>query len=140
MGIISLPAQGSIYFDANCFIYTVEQVQPFFNALIPIWQAAQAGSIHIITSELTALEVLVKPFQSGDTLVETAYHQILEQTQEVNMEPISLAILKHAAHLRAYSRLKTPDAIHIATALHVGCVQLYTNDIQIRSLPSLAVV
>jgi len=36
--------------------------------------------------------------------------------------------------------LKTPDAIHAATAIVSGCVQLLTNDPAFRRVPNLAVV
>jgi predicted nucleic acid-binding protein len=36
--------------------------------------------------------------------------------------------------------LKTPDALHAASALQVGCVQFVTNDIGFRNVPGLPVV
>jgi predicted nucleic acid-binding protein len=129
-----------IYFDTNCFIYTVEQVPPFFDSLVPLWQSATSGKTQIITSELAFMEVLVKPLQTRDILVEAAYRQILTQSQEVRMEPISLIILEQAARLRTSAGLKGPDAIHAATALVTQCTELYTNDIGFRRVPGLHVI
>jgi predicted nucleic acid-binding protein len=38
------------------------------------------------------------------------------------------AVFHQAAELRAQYGLKTPDALHLATARHHGCTALWTND------------
>jgi predicted nucleic acid-binding protein len=53
--------------------------------------------------------------------------------------PISRQILEAAAQIRAASGLKTPDAIHAATALIEGCTLFVTNDAAFRSIPGLNV-
>ena len=55
------------------------------------------------------------------------------------MQPVSLTILKAAARIRATAKLKTPDAIHAATALSVNCAQFITNDNSFTKLGSLPV-
>jgi predicted nucleic acid-binding protein len=49
-------------------------------------------------------------------------------------------LLIQAANLRSKTNLKTPDAIHAATALSVSCSQLITNDKAFRNVPGLPVV
>ena len=66
MGSLTLPATGPIYLDANGFIYSVERIEPYRTVLEPLWQQAQAGQFQIVSSELTLLETLVKPFQKED--------------------------------------------------------------------------
>jgi len=41
--------------------------------------------------------------------------------------------------LRATTKLKTPDAIHAATALVASCALIVTNDAGFRNLPGLPV-
>ena len=38
------------------------------------------------------------------------------------------AVFELAATLRARHDLKTPDALHLAAAIHHGCDELWTND------------
>jgi predicted nucleic acid-binding protein len=43
--------------------------------------------------------------------------------------PLEREIFQRAAALRAaHPTLKTPDAIHLATALYHGCAEFWTND------------
>ena len=54
--------------------------------------------------------------------------------------PIDLEILETAAKPRASHRLKTPDAIHAATALHAGATMFVTNDRGFLKVPGPNVV
>ncbi|WP_276752095.1 type II toxin-antitoxin system VapC family toxin [Chlorogloeopsis fritschii] len=49
-------------------------------------------------------------------------------------------MLRQAANIRATTNLKTPDAIHAATALSISCNQFLTNDKGFRNVPGLPVV
>lgn len=52
--------------------------------------------------------------------------------------PITEDVLREAAHLRAtIPTLKTPYAIHAATALLHGCALFVTNDTDFRRVPGL---
>jgi predicted nucleic acid-binding protein len=73
------------------------------------------------------------------TQLVAAYEQLL-LSSEIQLMPITLDILKQAAQLRAITNLKTPDAIHAATALASGCVQLITNDDDLRRVHGLSIV
>ena len=42
-------------------------------------------------------------------------------------------IFAQALGLRAQHGLKTPDALHLATALHHGCTEFWTNDDRLKS-------
>jgi predicted nucleic acid-binding protein len=125
------PDEGLIYLDANCFIYSVEHIEPYGTLLEPVWR--RGG---IVTSEITRLEVLVKPFQAGDEGLAEVYRQLLNAS-EVECLPLSAAILKQAARLRAATGIKTPDAIHAASSLARNAVLFLSNDKQFRNIPSL---
>ena len=139
MGALALPEYGVVYLDANSIIYTIESVEPYLTALNPLWDAVQAGPLTVATSDLTLLEVLVGPLKRGDKGLETDYRALLQRSQGVQLIPISHAVLEHAANLRATTSLKTPDAIHAATALITGCALFVTNDGAFKKVPGLPV-
>jgi len=61
MGALTLPTSGSVYLDANGFIYSVEKIEPYHTLLKPMWVTAQKNQFEIVSSELTLLETLTKP-------------------------------------------------------------------------------
>jgi predicted nucleic acid-binding protein len=137
MGTLTLPASGSVYVDANVVIYAVEKIEPYYSLLEPLWLAAQADQLQIVTGEITWLETLVKPLREGNATLEVLFRAFLT-AREVRLIPATLATWEHAAHLRVLG-LKTPDALHAATAIDSGCALFVTNDTGFRRVPSLPV-
>ena len=136
MGTLTVPSSGLVYFDTNPVIYSVER-HPVYGPLVePLWQAAKAKTIEIVSSELVLMESLVGPLKSGDATLAHAYEQLFQQAQ-TRLLPITQTVLREAARLRATTRLKTPDALHAATATHAGCVLFVTNDIGFRGVAGL---
>jgi predicted nucleic acid-binding protein len=128
VGALTLPASGTIYLDANGFIYSVERIDPYRSMLDTLWLTVSAGQIKVVTSELTLLEVLIKPLKVGDASTATLFRTVLKHTPDVQMLPITQSVLEAAANLRATLGLKTPDALHAATALLNGSTLFVTND------------
>ncbi len=137
MGPLSLPDQGTVYADAQVFIYAVEKRPPYCDWLRPLWEQADAGQLRIATSELSLLEVLVRPLRDGDAELVHAYREVLDSAR-LALLPITADVLLRAAELRAtYASLRTPDAIHCATALSVGAALLVSNDLALRQISGL---
>ena len=138
MGSLSLPSSGSVYLDSNCIIYRVEQIEPYHDLLRPVFRAASDGAISLLTSELSVLECLDKPVQEADQQLEELFRAVLLGSREMRLLPVSGPVLERAVRLRAAYGLKTPDAIHAATALEAACEALLTNDPVFLRVPDLA--
>ena len=139
MGSLTLPVSGPVYVDTMAVIYTVERYPDYWRLLEPLWLAVQAGAIEVVSSELTLMEVLVKPLKTCNATLVTAFEQSLLGT-DMRLLPITQSILRNAAQLRATTKLRTPDAIHAATAMQTGCALFVTNDVGFRSIAGLPVV
>jgi predicted nucleic acid-binding protein len=78
--------------------------------------------------------------KAGDSAlasVETGFRALLQYASDVQLIAITHAILEQAASLRARTTIKTPDAIHAATALLAGCALFVTNDSAFRRIAGL---
>ena len=139
MGSLTLPPGGLVCIDASSLIYSVERVEPYRSLLEPMWQDAQNGNLTLVSSPILVLEALVKPLRDGNTAIEMQYRELFD-AHAVRLLDASYQVFEDAARLRAASGLKTPDAIHAATALRAACALFVTNDSDFRRVPDLPVV
>jgi len=135
----TLPDSSLVYVDTQILIYSVEKHPTYWPLLRPLWLKSATGEIQIISSELTLLETLVAPLRNADSVLITAYETLLLST-EMQLMPITRAILREAAQFRAQTNLRTPDAIHAATAIAHGCSIFLTNDNGFRRVSNLPLV
>lgn len=140
MVIVNAIRGDRVYLDTNIFIYALEGYPDFVEALTEFFERLDEGTLKAVTSELTLAEILVRPFMDGSVERQTAYQQALQNTDALEVFPVSREVLVEAARLRAIANLRLPDAIHGATAILTGCETFLTNDARLRSLPGLAVV
>jgi predicted nucleic acid-binding protein len=140
VGSLILPTSGFIYADAQAIIYGVEHHPTYSPLLRPLWSAVQAGSLTLVTSDLSVLEALVLPLRTGDTVLELEYEGFFDQAG-IDLVPMTRPLLKSAARLRAtVPGLRTPDAIHAASALTSGCRLFVTNDRGFNRVSGLSLV
>ena len=139
MGPLTLPSHEAIYLDTSAIIYSVERNEPYFTLLAPAWQQAEAGQFVVVCSELVMAETLVRPIREGNADLEAAFRAVFA-APEVSLIPATRQLWEDTARLRAESGLKTPDALHAATALRAGCALFITNDTDFRRVQGLPIV
>jgi len=66
--------------------------------------------------------------QLGRQDVADEYELLLSYFPNLDLEPVSKDVLLGAAALRARHRLRTPDAILLATGIRSGATAAITND------------
>ncbi len=139
MGELNLPIGSNVYIDTPLLIYTLENHPDFYPLLKPLWAKFENDRVSISTSELIITEALVSPLRSGNVVLIANYEQLIFHSG-INLIPIDRSILVAATRLRVKYKLKTPDAIHAATALSIGCNRFITNDKGFRNIAGLPTV
>lgn len=112
-----------VYLDSSIVIYLVER-HPVYAAQIE-GALAETGKAVLATSPLVRLESLVKPGLDGRSDIVDLYEQFFKVTRQLS---INDETFDRALQLRVDHRLKTPDALHLATAQQHGCDLFWTND------------
>jgi predicted nucleic acid-binding protein len=126
-----------IALDTAPLIYFIEEHPTYLPIIDSFFEKLDKGSIRVVTSVITLSEVLVKPLRDGDTQLAQQYRDILLNVEGLTLVEVSVAIAEKVAQLRSQYSLRTPDAVHIATALQSGATALLTNDIRLPVLPNL---
>jgi len=83
------------------------------------------------------MEALELPIRRGDPTLQADYETFLLHS-DTRLIAIDQLVLREAARLRAtIPGLRTPDAIHAATARRDPCAMFLTNDRGFRRIPGL---
>ena len=121
--------------DTSPFIFFIEEHPIYARVVDPFFEAVDRGEIQLVTSTVTLLEVLVHPIRHDDEHLAQRYNDILLSSPHISTIAVTPRTAQVAAELRATHDLKTPDAIHLATALNHNAAAFLTND---RDFPNLA--
>jgi predicted nucleic acid-binding protein len=120
--------RGKVYTDANILIYAMEGHDTYGPALAKLLLAIEDGTVRGLTSELSLTEVLVGPLRDNDTVGCAVFELLLEAGSSLKTVAVDRAVLRRSAEIRATSRARLPDAIHLATAELMECEFFITED------------
>ncbi len=124
-----------VYLDTCIVIYFVEK-HPIYASEIEASINGLRANDALCFSPLVRLECLVMPLRTSDTILQGHFESFFKAQE---MLEIREECFDEAARLRAdFTSLKTPDALHLATALHHNCDEFWTNDNRLNVIvPSL---
>ena len=121
-------AAPKVYLDACVAIYFVEQHPVYFPVLLRRRVVmAPAVAPTMVVSELSRLECRIKPLRDRDATLLDRFDRFFA-TGDLQWVAIDRPVVDVATRLRAEHGLKTPDALHLAAALHAGCDEFWTHD------------
>jgi predicted nucleic acid-binding protein len=129
-----------LYLDANVIVYLIEGPSGLRNAVLAwIDQAEAAPEGLLLTSYLSTLECRVKPLRDAEESRLALFDGFFER-DTLLVADVTRAVLDQAAALRARFGFKTPDAIHLATAVIHGASAFLTADRAFERFQELRVV
>jgi len=114
--------------DTSVWIYHFEGSTPYGRAADSVLEAIAQGKVGAVASELVLLELLVAPLKKGAQDVADEIELALLHFPNLQLTPVTRAVLVRAAGIRARYGLRTPDAIMLATAVESGATLAVTND------------
>ena len=126
-----------IYLDACCFIYLVEG-QPEWRTVVAQRLRNLEPASKLITSQLARLECRTKPMRDGNRALLERYDALFAADRVV-VVGVSEHVIDRATDLRARHGFKTPDAIHLATALESSAAEFWTADAALSRCTDIAV-
>jgi predicted nucleic acid-binding protein len=130
----------SVYFDANIFIYLLENHSDFGEICLSIVQSAVDKELDGYSGDLVLAELLVKPLKDNNARAVKAVKDLFSKEARIELLPHKRSTFETAALLRANYKIKLPDALHIATAIENHIEVFLTNDREIPSIPEITVL
>lgn len=115
-------------FDTAPLIYFIERNATYLERMRNIMQQVNVGQPNGLVSVLVLSEILVYPMKTNDLELAQKYETMLINSENFNLIIVNHDVAKKAAGLRAQYNLKTPDALHLATAIVSGADAFLTND------------
>lgn len=117
-----------IALDTSVFIYQLEANPRYLGLTDPVFAWLERPGHAAVTSTITMTELLVPAYRSGAEQQVNDFYGLLTIYPNLDWIAPSLEIADIAARIRAAHRLRTPDALQAATAMHAQATGLITND------------
>ena len=127
-------------FDTMIFIYHFEDHPLFAPLTEPLFEAIDRGDLSAEVSVLLAGEVLAGAKKAADNEILLRYRHIFSEFPNLTLHDADTRVMEKMSDLRAAYGLKTPDAIHVATALLHGAQAFVTNDAGLKRVNELDVL
>ena len=132
--LADLKGFSTVGLDNSILIYHLEDVAPYSELTEAAFAAIAEGSPAAVLSTLSVTELLVQPFAEEQPDRVAAFEHFVLSVPNTALIPPSYAIAKDAARLRASYRIRTPDALLVASALGGKAEAFLTNDARLRQL------
>ena len=129
-----------IYIDTAPFIYFVERHPEYFTKMFRIVGLIEEMPLETFTSVITLTELIVQPLKISNTALAQEYRDVLVSSNQFTLVTVTEDIAITAGEIRARYAFRTPDAIHVATAIATGCDTILTNDAAMKRVTDLNVV
>lgn len=123
-----------IYLDTQIYIYALEDNPIFRKKIKSIIKKIEDNNEVIVVSPLILTELLAKPYKIADLENIKNIKSALLSLSNLEIKNMNVKIAEKASELRGVLNLRTPDAVHFATALDRKCKTFYTNDAHFKNL------
>ncbi|HST58498.1 MAG TPA: type II toxin-antitoxin system VapC family toxin [Longimicrobium sp.] len=127
-----IPEGSRVLLDSVSIVYYIEHNPRYDAAASEIMHRVYGGDLSAVASVLTMTEILISAYKIGDIRTARQVRSALERMPNLELVDVDAIIADRAAELRAKHNLRTPDAIHVATALESGMDWIVSNDRRLR--------
>ncbi len=122
-----------IFWDTNLFIYLFEENPEWSPLVVDLRRKMRARRDELVTSWLTVGEVLTKPKESGDSILEKSYYNFFSGGA-VELIAFGSEAARRYAEIRSREKIRPADAIQLACASAGGVDLFVTNDNRLSRL------
>ena len=122
------------YLDSCIVIYIVEKIADYWDTLLQLLPE----DAQLFVSDLTRMECRVKPIQDNNALLLEEYDLFFSESVEI--VNLTNEVINKATEIRAKYSFKTPDSIHLASAIINESNFFITNDKRLSSFKEIEIL
>lgn len=119
---------GLVGLDTSPFIFYLEENPLYLDLCDEIFNVLERKEAEAVTSTISLIEVLVRPFSLENTKLVSEYRAFFTNIPNLTIVSLDESLAEKSAKLRAKYRIRTPDSIQIAAAIESGAPCFITND------------
>ena len=121
-----------LFVDTAPIIYFIEEHPAYIDEVSDIFNKTAEGTVQVVTSVITLIEVLAKPYKFGQDDIVDVYKDFFSNSKGFSVMSIDTGIAELTAKIRAEFGFKVPDALQLAIFEHYDCEYFVTNDKQLK--------
>lgn len=125
--------------DTSIWIYLLENNSKFVDQVSHIFSDIESGKISACFSAIGLSELLTGPKKLGRFDVVAKYKQLISTFPNLDILGVNEHTVDLASDLRAKYGIRTPDAIHLASAIDWGAVEFLCNDKVLRKVREIKI-
>jgi predicted nucleic acid-binding protein len=126
--------------DTMLFVYHFEDHPQYGPAAQRLLQATENDRLRLVTSVLSLMEVMVVPKREKQFQLCRRYRELFSSFPHLTVLSVDPPIAEAAADLRATYTLRTPDALHLATAIVAGAAAFVTEDRRLSKVSAIRMI
>ncbi len=132
-----IPVGSRIALDTVSFVYFLERHPTFYRPAKDLFERIEKGKFEAVASTLVLTELLVPAFRAEDSSRTQEVLRLLTHFPHLKLVEVDTNIAYEASRIRAETALRTPDALHLATALLQKVEWFVTNDKAFSRIPNI---
>ncbi len=117
-----------VTFDTSTCIFYFQEDSPHNEAVSQVIRSAVAGKLMIELPGIVQLELMVKPFMTGDPAHMKAVRSFIDRMPGIVSSDVTRDVVLAGAAIRALVGLKAPDALVVASAAVHGSDAIIGSD------------
>jgi predicted nucleic acid-binding protein len=137
---LNLSNKTIIFIDTAPFIYYFENHLDFAEKIEKIFLEVYQKNIQIVTSFITYIEIITVPKRMNKENLIAKYRDFFTNSENISLFPLTIQVAEETAFFRAHYKLRTPDAIQLATAKICGADCIITNDKTWQQVKNLKII
>jgi predicted nucleic acid-binding protein len=107
----ALSRHAVIGLDTMLFVYYLEDRSRLTDLAVSVLDRVESGTITAVTSEITIMELMIRPLQLGRSDIASGYEDLLTNYPNLTITALPRIVIRQSAELRARHGLHALDAL-----------------------------